>query len=56
MSKRCRQSILCLARRGRCCLGGAVVVKLHFRHFRIALASAEASQLKTKAGSLADYE
>ena len=42
MSKRCRQSILCWARRGRCCLGGAVFVVLHFRHFRIALSSTEA--------------
>ena len=42
MSKRCRQNILCRARRGRGCLRGAVVVVLHFRCLRIALSSAEA--------------
>ena len=42
MSKRCRQSIECWARIGRCCLGGSVFVVLHFRHLRIALSSAEA--------------
>ena len=42
MTKRCRKSILCHPRRGRCCLGGAVSVVLHFRHFRVALSSAEA--------------
>ena len=42
MSKSCRKSILCRPRRGRCCLGGAVFVVLHFRHLRIALSSAEA--------------
>ena len=41
-SKRCRQSILCWPRRGRFCLGGAVLVVLHFRHLRIALSSVEA--------------
>ena len=42
MSKSCRKSILCRPRRGRCCLGGAIFVVLHFRHLRIALSSAEA--------------
>ena len=42
MTKRCRKSILCRPRRGRCCLEGAVFVVLHFRHLRIALSSAEA--------------
>ena len=44
MSNRCRRSILCLARRGRRCLEGAVVVviALHFRCFRIDLSSTEA--------------
>ena len=42
MTKRCRKSILCRPRRGRCSLGGAVFVVLHFRHLRIALSSAEA--------------
>ena len=42
MTKRYRRSILCRPRRGRCCLGGAVFVVLHFRHLRIALSSAEA--------------
>ena len=42
MTKRCRKSILCRSRRGRCCLGGAVFVMLHFRHLRIALSSTEA--------------
>ena len=42
MSKSCRKSILCQPRRGRCCLGGAVFVVLHFRHLKIALSSAEA--------------
>ena len=39
MSKRCRRSILCRARRGRCCLRGAVFVVLHFRRLIIALSS-----------------
>ena len=38
----CKKSILCRPRRGRCCLGGAVFVVLHFRHLRIALSSSEA--------------
>ena len=42
MSKSCRKSILCRPRRGRCFLGGAVFVVLHFRHLRIALSSSEA--------------
>ena len=42
MTKRCRKSILCQPRRGRCCLGGAVFVVLQFRHLRIALSSAKA--------------
>ena len=42
MTKRCRKRILCRPRRGRCSLGGAVFVVLHFRHLRIALSSAEA--------------
>ena len=42
MTKRCKKSILCQPRRGRCCLGGAVFVVLHFRHLRIALSSSEA--------------
>ena len=42
MTKRCRKSILCRPRRGRCCFGGTVFVVLHFRHLRIALSSAEA--------------
>ena len=42
MTKRCKKSILCRPRRGRCCLGGAVFVVLHFRHLRIALSSSEA--------------
>ena len=41
MTNRYRKSILCQPRRGRCCLGGAVFVVLHFRHLRIALSSAE---------------
>ena len=44
MRNRCRRSILCLVRRGRCCLGGAIVlvIVLHFRCLRIDLSSAEA--------------
>ena len=42
MTKSCRKSILCQPRRGKCCLGVAIFVVLHFRHIRIALSSAEA--------------
>ena len=42
MTKRCKKSILCRPRRGRCCLGGAVFVVPHFRHLRIALSRSEA--------------
>ena len=53
MSKHCRHSILCRSRRERCCLGGAVLVVLHFRHLRIALSSAVAPRgVSTNSGDL----